>query len=77
MYEVLLIALIIVSILLIITVLMLPSKTNAASALSGGAEALFGKQKARGFEAGLRRVAALLGAAFIILAMALAYLSSN
>ena len=77
MYEVLLISLMIVSVLLIITVLMLPSKTNAASALSGGAEALFGKQKARGFEAGLRRVAATLGFAFIVLALVLTYLSSN
>ena len=77
MYNVLLIALIIVSILLIISVLLQPSKTNAASALSGGAEQLFGKQKARGFEAGLRRVTAVLGFLFIGLAIALAYLSSN
>ncbi|MDE1548847.1 preprotein translocase subunit SecG [Jeotgalibaca caeni] len=77
MYDVLLIALIIVSILLIITVVMLPSKTNAASALSGGAEQLFGKQKARGFEAGLRRTTALLGTIFIVIALVLAYLSSN
>ncbi|AZP03231.1 preprotein translocase subunit SecG [Jeotgalibaca ciconiae] len=77
MYDVLLIALIIVSILLIIAVLLQPSKTNAASALSGGAEQLFGKQKARGFEAGLRRVTAVLGFAFIVIAIALAYLSSN
>lgn len=76
MYDALLIALIIVSILLIVAVLMLPSKTNAASALSGGAEQLFGKQKARGFEAGLRRTTALLGTAFIVLSLVLAYLSS-
>ena len=77
MYDVLLIAFIIVSVLLIIAVLMLPSKTNAASALSGGAEALFGKQKARGFEAGLRRITAGLGTIFIVLAVVMAYLSSN
>ena len=77
MYDVLLIALIIVSVLLIIAVLMLPSKTYAASALSGGAEALFGKQKARGFEAGLRRTTAGLGTIFIVLSVVLAYLSSN
>ena len=77
MYDVLLIALIIVSILLIAVVLMLPSKTNAASALSGGAEQLSGKQKARGLEAGLRRTTALLGTIFIVLALVLAYLSSN
>lgn len=56
---------------------MQPSKTNAASALSGGAEQLFGKQKARGFEAVLRRITAVLGLLFIVLAIALVKLSSN
>lgn len=77
MYDVLLAALIIVSILMVIVVLMQPSKTNAASALSGGAEQLFGKQKARGFEAGLRRTTGVLGFVFIVLALALTYLSSH
>lgn len=77
MYEILLTTLIIVSFLLIVVVLMQPSKTNAASALSGGAEQLFGKQKARGFEAGLRRVTGVLGFVFMILALALTYLSSH
>ncbi|UJF16564.1 preprotein translocase subunit SecG [Jeotgalibaca sp. MA1X17-3] len=77
MYEILLTSLIIVSFLLIAVVLMQPSKTNAASALSGGAEQLFGKQKARGFEAGLRRVTGVLGFVFMALAVALTYLSSH
>lgn len=77
LYDILLLSLIIVSLLLIVVVLMQPSKTNAASALSGGAEQLFGKQKARGFEAGLRRVTGVLGFAFMGLALALAYLTSH
>lgn len=77
MYDILLAALIAVSILLILVVLMQPSKTNAASALSGGAEQLFGKQKARGFEAVLRRITAILGLLFVVLAIALVKLSSN
>ena len=40
--------------ILIIVVAMQPSKTNAAN-LTGGAEQLFGKQKARGFGAFLIR----------------------
>lgn len=56
---------------------MQPSKTNAANSLSGGAEQLFGKTKARGFEAFLIRVTVGLGAIFMILAVALAYISSK
>lgn len=67
----------IISVLLIIIVAMQPSKTNAASSLTGGAEQLFGKQKARGFEAFLIRVTVVLGAAFLILASLLVFLSSN
>ncbi|HAZ58870.1 MAG TPA: preprotein translocase subunit SecG, partial [Trichococcus sp.] len=50
---------------------------NAASTLTGGAEQLFGKQKARGFEAVLRQITVVLGALFILIALALTYLSSN
>jgi len=77
LYDTLLIVLMIVSVLLIIVVLMQPSKTNAASTLTGGAEQLFGKQKARGFEAVLRQITVVLGALFIILAISLTYLSSK
>ncbi len=77
LYDVLLTALLVVSVLLIIVVLMQPSKTNAASTLTGGAEQLFGKQKARGFEAVLRQITVVLGALFILIALALTYLSSN
>lgn len=55
---------------------MQPSKTNAAN-LTGGAEQLFGKQKARGFEAFLIRVTVVLGTIFMLLAFALAYVSSK
>ena len=45
------------SILIVIAVMMQPSKQqDALSALSGGSGDLFGKQKARGFEASCRRV---------------------
>ncbi|WP_034551140.1 preprotein translocase subunit SecG [Carnobacterium funditum] len=78
MYDTFLIAELIVSVLLIIVVVMQPTKTNnAASAFTGGAEQLFGKQKARGFEAVLQRVTVVLGIAFFVIALALAYLSTN
>ena len=52
MYNILLTAVIVISILMVITIMMQPSKQNsAASAFTGGADQLFGKQKASGFEA--------------------------
>ncbi len=77
LYQTILTLMIIISVLLIIIVAMQPSKTNAANSLSGGAEQLFGKTKARGFEAFLIRVTVGLGAIFMILAVALAYISSK
>lgn len=77
-YNALLTALVIVSVLLIILVIMQPSKSNAASTLSGGnTENLQGRQKARGFEAFLIRATTVLGIAFFVLSLVLAYLSSN
>ncbi|CAM3310517.1 preprotein translocase subunit SecG [Vagococcus sp. PNs007] len=67
-----------VSILIIIAVMMQPSKQNsAASAFTGGADQLFGKQKARGFEAVMQKATAVLGVVWVLLALVLAYLSSK
>ena len=58
--------------------MMHPSKQNsAASAFSGGADQLFGKQKARGFEAVMQRATAVLGAIWMILLFVLSFLSSK
>ena len=52
MYNLILTLVIILSVLIVITVMMQPSKQNsAASAFTVGADKLFGEQKARGFEA--------------------------
>lgn len=78
LYNALLIAILVVSVLLIIVVTMQPTKTNSASsALTGGAEQLFGKQKARGFEAVLQRVTVVLGIVFFVLTIALAFLTAK
>ena len=48
MYNLILTLVIILSVLIVITVMMQPSKQNShASAFTGGADKLFGKQKAR------------------------------
>ena len=58
--------------------MMQPSKQNsAASAFTGGADQLFGKQKARGFEAVMQRSTAILGFVWMVLLFLLAYLSSK
>ena len=70
MYNLILTLVIILSVLIVITVMMQPSKQN-------GADKLFGKQKARGFEAVMQRSTAVLGAIWMILLFVLAFLSSK
>ncbi|HIZ54276.1 preprotein translocase subunit SecG [Enterococcus eurekensis] len=78
MYNFILGAVIVISIILIITIMLQPSKQNsAASAFSGGADQLFGKQKARGFEAVMQRTTAVLGALWMVLLFVLVLLSST
>ncbi|WP_373747493.1 preprotein translocase subunit SecG [Weissella soli] len=78
MYSILLIAMIIVGVLIILAVLMQPSKQqDALSALSGGGGDLFATQKARGFVAVMQRITAVLGAIWFILGLALVYVSSH
>ncbi len=78
MYSFILGTVIVLSIVLIIAILMQPSKQNsAASAFSGGADQLFGKQKARGFEAVMQRATAILSAVWIVLLFVLVLLSSG
>ena len=78
MYNILLTAVIVISILMVITIMMQPSKQNsAASAFTRGADQLFGKQKARGFEAVMQRSTAILGFVWMVLLFILAFLSSN
>lgn len=76
MYNALTVALIIVSILIILFVIMQPSKSNAASSLTGQADK-GAKIRARGFEAFLIRATGVLAALFFILAVALAMLSGQ
>ncbi|WP_282627087.1 preprotein translocase subunit SecG [Bacillus subtilis] len=75
MHAVLITLLVIVSIALIIVVLLQSSKSAGLSgAISGGAEQLFGKQKARGLDLILHRITVVLGVLFFVLTIALAYI---
>ncbi len=78
LYTIILGIVLVLSVLLIITIMMQPSKQNsAASAFTGGADQLFGKQKARGFEAVMKRSTAILGTIWMILLFVLVLLSSK
>jgi preprotein translocase subunit SecG len=75
MHAVIITLLIIVSIALILVVLLQSSKSAGLSgAISGGAEQLFGKQKARGLDLILHRLTIILAVLFFLLTISLAYL---
>lgn len=66
--------LVVVSIALIVVVLLQSGKsTGLSGAISGGAEQLFGKQKARGLDLYLHRATIVLSVFFFILTVLLAY----
>jgi len=78
MRDFLLVLMLIISVLMIVTIMMQPSKQNsAASAFTGGADSLFGKQKARGFEAVMQKATAILGAIWFLCALGLMLLASH
>ena len=75
MHTLLITLLVIVSTALIIVVLLQTSKSAGLSgAISGGAEQLFGKQKARGLDLILHRTTVVLAVLFFVLTISLAYI---
>nr|WP_274381049.1 preprotein translocase subunit SecG [Fructobacillus broussonetiae] len=72
------ILLLVVGFLLIVSVMMQPSKQqDALSALSGGATDLFTERKSRGFEAIMRRITTVLGALWFIIGVILMYMAAH
>ncbi|EKK20518.1 Preprotein translocase subunit SecG [Fructilactobacillus florum 8D] len=72
MANFLMVALWIVSVLIIMAVLMQPSKNNdAMSSFSGGASDLFSESKSRGFESFIQKVTVVLGILFFAIALLL------
>jgi len=67
MKEALLVVLIISSLVLIAAILLSPGKTAGMSgAIAGGAETLFGKKKAKGFEGVLEKATKISGILFML-----------
>ncbi|MDT2044981.1 preprotein translocase subunit SecG [Priestia aryabhattai] len=74
MHPFLITLLVIVSIALIVVVVLQTSKsTGLSGAISGGAETLFGKQKARGLDLVLHRLTVVLSVLFFLLTLAVSY----
>ncbi|MCU9612900.1 preprotein translocase subunit SecG [Caldibacillus lycopersici] len=74
MHAFLVVLLVIVSIGLIAVVLLQSGKSAGLSgAISGGAEQLFGKQKARGLDLILQRITIVLVTLFFILTILISY----
>ncbi|QED49507.1 preprotein translocase subunit SecG [Cytobacillus dafuensis] len=74
LHTVLIVLLAIVSVGLILVVLLQSGKSAGLSgAISGGAEQLFGKQKARGLDLILHRITIVLSVLFFILTIAVSY----
>lgn len=75
MHTALIILLVLVSIALITVVLLQSGKSAGLSgAISGGAEQLFGKQKARGLDLILQRITIVLAVLFFVLTILVAYI---
>ena len=75
MYTLFSVLLIVVSILLIAVVLLQSGRSAGLSgAISGGAEQVVGKQKARGIDAVLQKATIVLAVLFFILSITVAYL---
>ena len=71
----LIILLVITSLVLIASILLQPGKSSGLSgAIGGGAESLFGKKKAKGYEAMLARVTTISAVVFMLSALFLTML---
>lgn len=78
MYKLLLTLLLILSAVIIIAVFMQPQKNPSSNVFdSSGSEALFERTKARGFEAFMKRLTAILVFFWLAIALALVVLSSK
>ena len=78
MYNVLLTALLVLSVIIVIAIFMQPQKNPSSNVFdNSGSEALFERTKARGFEAFMRRFTAVLVFFWLAIALALAILSSK
>lgn len=78
MYNVLLTILLVLSVIIVIAIFLQPQKNPSSNVFdNSGSEALFERTKARGFEAFMQRFTAVLVFFWLVIALALAILSSK
>ncbi|MBF0777314.1 MULTISPECIES: preprotein translocase subunit SecG [Streptococcus] len=77
MYNVLLTILLILSAIIIIAIFMQPAKNQSSNVFDASSGALFERTKARGFEAVMQRLTAILVFCWMLIALALVIISSK
>ncbi|PCS00909.1 preprotein translocase subunit SecG [Lactococcus fujiensis] len=77
-YDALIVIMLIVSVLIVVSIFMQPSKQDgAADAFSGGTGELFERRKARGFEAIMQRFTAIMIGLWLVIGFVLVVLSTK
>lgn len=77
-YDILIAVLLVLSAILIVAIMIQPSKQDtAASAFTGGADELFERRKARGFEAVMQRFTGVMIGLWLLVGFALVVLSTR
>ena len=78
MYQVLLTTLLVLSVIIVAVIFMQPAKNQSSNVFdSAGSGALFERTKARGFEAVMQRLTAILVFIWLVIALALVVISSS
>ncbi|MFV0555802.1 MAG: preprotein translocase subunit SecG [Lactovum sp.] len=80
MYDALIIALLVLSFIIVLAILIQPSRTDGTAGLfsgSGGSDDLFERHKARGFEAVMQTFTAIMIGIWMFVAFVLVILSSQ
>lgn len=77
MYNALLTILLILSAIIIVAVFMQPAKNQSSNVFDASSGALFERTKARGFEAVMQRLTAVLVFCWMLIALALVIISSK
>lgn len=77
MYQVLLTILLVLSVFIVVVIFMQPAKNQSSNVFDAGSGALFERTKARGFEAVMQRLTAILVGLWLVIALALVIISSR
>ncbi|MCB2877588.1 preprotein translocase subunit SecG [Streptococcus suis] len=77
MYQALLAILLILSVILIVVIFIQPAKNQSSNVFDSSSGALFERAKARGFEAVMQRITAILVFLWMLDALALVIISSK